>query len=214
MRRLLALAILVGCGTGCRDSADALARDYRNVNNEAVDALMMITGEPSAKMMLTRVLKEYPKRIQLFNDRVKNWKQNNEKTDYGEQIYTSDSVVILFVENEMNMERLKLEKARLQKLVSQMTEEERDTRRQGGEANPTIDPKALWPNLTEVIDEKSPEIEKIQGQLEKGSDVMTIYNELGRDEKFLKSAKMKTLKESFEKKYEDFKQNRIRKFSP
>src|SRR4051794_14561883 len=117
MKKHLALLLFLGCSAGCRDSADTLSRDYRNLNNEAIDALMMITSEGQAQAMHVRVLKDFGNRIQGVNDRCKNWKQNNEKEDYGSQIYTSDSVLILAVESEMNKERLDLETKRLKALL-------------------------------------------------------------------------------------------------
>jgi len=205
MRRILGVSLLLLCGAGCRDSADALARDYRNLNNEVIDAMMMITDDASAKVMLDRVLVEYPKRMRSVDDRVKNWKQNNEKEDYGSQIYNSDSVMILILENQMNKDRLALEEARLKKLLGAIVE----AKRQEGQANVT--PEAACPNLAKLVGSEGKDLDPIKANLEKGTDVISVYKELGQDERFLKSARMKSLKEAFEKKFDEFKQTHLAK---
>jgi hypothetical protein len=196
MRQKLGILALLVCGAGCRDSAYALARDYRNLNNEAIDAVMMINNEEQAKILITRVIKEYPIRLQGVDFRAKNWKQNNEKDDYGSQIYLADSTVILLVETEMNKERLELEVKRLKNLVEQM----------GGPAQ--------CPEMAKLTDLKGPELSPIVSQLEKGGgDIAGILKEINNDEKLLKRGKMKAYKESFEKKYEEFKQSHMAKLN-
>ncbi len=201
-QHLLAL-VLTLCAAGCRDSADMLSRDYRNLNNEAVDALMMITDESSANMMLERVIKQYPKRLQSVDDRVKNWKQNNEKDDYGSQIYSSDSMAILLIETEMNKQRVLLEEKRLQGLFRQLEGEARKSGQQGN-----FDAKQALPSLHALVSEG--EAKKVYDQLEskQGGEVVKVLEEINRDEKLLKNSKMKALKEAFDEKVAKFKQER------
>src|SRR5436309_2785595 len=123
MRRVSAVFFLLVAVAGCRDSADAMSRFYRSVNNEALDALMMITSDSICKDMMERILLEYPDRIhgpapRGVEARVKVWKQNNEKDDYGAQLLTSDSVVILLIENSINQKRLAMEESRLRALMN------------------------------------------------------------------------------------------------
>jgi hypothetical protein len=200
MRRTLLLLLLIAAGTGCRDQADNLARDYRNLINESIDALMMIDSEAKAQMMVDRVLKPLPNRLKGVGDRVRNWKQNAEKTDYGQQLFTSDSVIILKLENEMNKERLDLEAARLQKLRDALMDEAR----QGGEGD--ANPKTALPNLSAVIES---DVASIRGVLSSGTELLGVLEEVRTDEKLLKSGKMQLLKDDFDKKLDDFKQNRI-----
>jgi hypothetical protein len=207
MKRIVGALLLLGVGAGCRDTAENLSRDYRNLINEAVDALMMVNSEAQAKMLTERVLKPYSTRIRGVNDRVKTWKQNAEKTDYGSQLFTSDSVVILMVENEMNQERLKLEHERIKKLVADMTKAEEETRRQAGDANP-VTPVTTWPTLAALAEGKEG-IEPIRNNLEQGTDVLAVLKEVQTDEKLLKDGRMMKLKESFDKKIEDFKKDRV-----
>lgn len=209
MRRVLGALMLIGCGAGCRDTADVLSRDYRNLHNEAVDCLMMITGEPQAKAVKARVLDQFGTRIKSVTDRTKNWKQNAEKTDYGSQLLTSDSVVILMLENEMNRERLQLESARLKKLLEDLVAAETARRRQAGDNNP-VNTKLEWPTLSDLVESREA-IEQVKAQLEQGGDVLGVLNEVRTDEKLLGSPKMKKLKEDFDKKVEDFKQSRLLK---
>jgi type I site-specific restriction-modification system R (restriction) subunit len=199
MRHYFPFAIVILCA-GCRDSADMLSRDFRNLNNEAIDALMMITDESSAKTMLERVIKQYPKKLQLVDDRCKNWKQNNEKDDYGSQIWTSDSVAILIVETEMNKQRLALEEARLAKLLKQLK---------------SANPSASLPGLGALLGDEGNETKRIHDQLEgkEGGEVIKILQEINKDEKLLKNGRMKNLKDAFDVKLQDFKTNRILKLN-
>ena len=66
-----------------------------------------------------------------------------------------------------------------------MTENEKETQ-QNGDQTP-VDAKALWPALTEIVTGKNIDVDKIKEQLEQGSDVVRMLNELATDERFLKT---------------------------
>ena len=46
-RCLLVLCLVAGL-SGCTDTIDSVTREYRNANNEAIDAMMMVTSEARA----------------------------------------------------------------------------------------------------------------------------------------------------------------------
>jgi hypothetical protein len=101
---------------GCRESADALSRDYRNLNNEAVDTLMMVTGESSARLATERILKQYGERKKAIDDRFKTWKQNTDDDEITTTTLQSESVMFLLIETKINKQRAVLEKERIEKL--------------------------------------------------------------------------------------------------
>jgi hypothetical protein len=207
--RILAFLVLVGCTTACRDSADQLSRDYRNLNNEAIDALMMITDEPQAKLMLERVIREYPQKLKVVDDRCKNWKQNTEKDEYATQIFTSDSMAILLVECKMNQERLELEKRRLKRLNDQLVADEREARRQAGDPNAIVEPRTLFPTISLLLSDEKDDLKRIETQLEKGGEVIGVLREIEKDERLLKSKKISDLKDAFQSKVDTFMKDRI-----
>ena len=57
---------------------------------------------------------------------------------------------MMMAEERTSAVRVKLEKNRLGKLLEAHIERETDRRRQNGEANPVVDPKKLWPSLTDL----------------------------------------------------------------
>src|SRR5205085_11426354 len=70
---LIGLLFLV---VGCTDNIDSVTREYRAVNNEAIDALMMITTEAKAREMTIRVFKPLLKRYEGINNKLKIVKSN------------------------------------------------------------------------------------------------------------------------------------------
>jgi hypothetical protein len=117
-RRLSFLSFLLLCATGCTDSIDAMARDTRNMNNEAVDALMVVTNDAQAKIVIDRVFDNYQEKVKKIDDRLKNWDFRDSK-EKANDLFLSDSLAILFVENVANRDRLLIEKTRLKELAAQ-----------------------------------------------------------------------------------------------
>ncbi len=112
---LLALAPLTGCSA---DDANSISRDYRNINNEAIDALMMTTSEARAKIANEKVLKTYSARISDVDKRLDLWVQNAEEKFIIANTLNSESAATLIAENKINLKRLELERARLQRLAA------------------------------------------------------------------------------------------------
>jgi hypothetical protein len=113
---LASLPSLAGCST---DSANSLSRDYRNLNNEAIDALMMVTSEERAQLAKTKILgKVYTERLQAIDKRMDSWLQNTDDKLIVLETMTSESVVTLLAELPINAKRLELEQKRLGNLLA------------------------------------------------------------------------------------------------
>ncbi len=107
---LLCLAGLAGCST---DSADSLSRDYRNLNNEAIDALMMSTSEARAKFAKDKILKPYGERLKNIDKRFDDWLRNTDDKEIIRDTLSSDSVATLLAELPINRKRLENEQKRI-----------------------------------------------------------------------------------------------------
>jgi hypothetical protein len=139
----LALGLLTGCST---DSANSLSRNYRNINNEAIDALMLVTNESRAETANVKIIKTYKDRLIEIDKRLDTYVQNQEEKLILFETLTSESVVILFAECTINQKRLDLEQQRLKNLLATLVQREKDRRK---EANDPEEVKIgkLWPNL-------------------------------------------------------------------
>ena len=150
MKKLVLLPLLctlVGCST---DNASSLARDYRNLNNEYLDALMMVTNESSAKFAQDKVVKPYTDRKGKIDKRYETWELNTDDKEIVKDLLSSESVVMLFAEHRINRIRLQREKARVKKLLEFKIETEKERQRLAGVANPVVDSRKEWPNLSEL----------------------------------------------------------------
>ncbi len=150
MKKLVLLPLLctlVGCST---DNASSLARDYRNLNNEYLDALMMVTSESTAKFAQDKVIKPYSERKGKIDKRYQTWELNTDNKEIVKDLLSSESVTMLFAEHRINRIRLQREKDRLKKLLNSKIETEKERQRQAGVANPAVDSRKEWPNLSEL----------------------------------------------------------------
>lgn len=139
MKRTLAALALVLVAAGCGDNATILSREYRNYNNEFIDALMTTTNETRAKIAKDKVIDTYETRIADLDKRMDIWEQNKEKEDVSRDTFTSESVALLFSENKRNQERHAREKDRLRKVLDALKAQ-----------NPGADPAKEWPALNEL----------------------------------------------------------------
>jgi hypothetical protein len=163
---LMVVAIaMAGCST---DSAHTLSRDYRNLDNEAIDALMMITGEARARFARDKIFKPYNERLTKIDDRAATWLQNTEDDFIVRDTMGSESVMTLIDESEVNKTRLKLELDRIKVLL--------DTK---AKDNPGVDPAKEWPALSSFA---------------AGSETNSLKNHLDRNKFFELIAQFKTEK--------------------
>jgi hypothetical protein len=151
MKKKLAWLPLVALLVGCSENAHSLSRDYRNLNNDAIDALMMVTSESRATVANTKVFKPYSDRLAAIDKRYETWIQNTDDKVIILDTMTSESVAVLLSENAINKRRLQLERQRLQKLLDDFKDKRIERLKLAGEANPVVDPRKEWPNLADLV---------------------------------------------------------------
>ncbi len=146
----LALALLL---TGCTDSMDSITRELRNANNEAIDAMMMITSEQQAYRMNTRVLKPLNERYASIEYKLKAWENNrNSKKEIVEETFDSNGFYLYIAELEVNKQRYTMERTRLRNLYKQYQDRKLDEMRAAGDADPIIvNPREVCPELFELV---------------------------------------------------------------
>lgn len=191
MKRTFAFLLVVLAASGCVESADSISREYRNLNNEAIDSLMMVTSEARARTAVDRVLSEYENKLKKIEDKVKAYKMNA-KIDILKQMYTSDSIVILTLENGYNKQRLEAEKKRLKRLFDTLKAEQ-----------PGVELKYL-----EELSKSGDKTNKIAQQLEKNS-LLELFNQILKDPKLFKDGpppELKGFSESYQRKIDKFKE--------
>jgi hypothetical protein len=195
--RRLALLPVVLCLAGCRgDSAGAISRDYRNINNEVIDSLMMVTGESRAKFANEKILKTYNERVGAVDKRVEIWEQNREIADIVLDMLTSESTSTLFAENQINLKRLDLERKRIQRLLDMKKQEETDRRRQLGDPNPVVDSRKEWPNLHDLAG--GGQLSSFKQNLENGGKLAGLFKKLVEQGKKNLPPNIKELRDAFD----------------
>ncbi len=124
---LLCLTGLAGCST---DSAYSLSRDYRSLNNEVIDALMMSTTEERAKLAQEKIIKPYSDRLQKIDKRFASWLQNTDDKEIVRDTLTEISVATLISEIPINTRRLEHEQQRIDAMVKARQKEGVDVRKE------------------------------------------------------------------------------------
>jgi hypothetical protein len=138
---------------GCSDNASSLSRDYRNLNNEYLDTLMMVRNEDTARWANEKIFKTYQDRKGKIDTREETYERNTDDKEIVKDMMSSESVAMLLAEHKINQLRLSRELARISKLLEANIEREKERMRQGGDANPVVDEKKikdLWPTLREI----------------------------------------------------------------
>jgi len=141
------LLILVGC----TDTIDTVTREYRNTTNEAIDALMLVTDEPSALRMTNRVFKPMTARYKAIDEKLNIIKVNRVKKDLVKEVYESDGFQIYLNELDMNRQRLSLEVARLCSFLKQYEKEERMRLDEEGKFNEEPNLKMVCPGIYDLV---------------------------------------------------------------
>lgn len=193
---LLCLTGLAGCST---DSAAGLSRDYRNLNNEAVDALMMSTSEDRAKLARDKVLKVYGDRLKAIDKRCEDWLRNTDDKLVVFETMDSESVITLLVETPINAKRLAHEQQRILAMCAYRAKEiadrmaidgTLDRMRQEGVANPEAaiqskareEAKKEWPVLHAFA--AGSHLSDVKMQLEKGNKFFGLVRAFKEDKKW------------------------------
>jgi hypothetical protein len=168
------LALVLCSVAGCsNDSAHTLSRDYRNMNNECIDAMMMVTSESRAKFAATKIFKPFPDRIGPLDQRTANFEQNTDDNVIVLQVVNTESVAILFAENSINQRRFKLEQDRIKNLVAFKIRTEEDKLKAEGQANPVVKAGDKWPNLNDFATGLA--TSTFKSHLDKGTALFALY---------------------------------------
>ncbi|HZZ79998.1 MAG TPA: hypothetical protein VFE62_15875 [Gemmataceae bacterium] len=151
---------------GCTDNMDSLCREFRNANNEALDAISMMVDEESCQKMNVRVIKPVTDRYKDIERRMDIWK-NNRATDKElvEQTFKADGFYMYLAELDVNRQRYSLERMRLRNLYKQYMDQEAQKMRDAGEIEPIPDPQKACPKLHEMLSQDK--LKPIQDQLTK-----------------------------------------------
>jgi hypothetical protein len=153
---------LVLCLVGCTDTVDSVTREYRNANNEAIDAMMLVTSERRADDMIKRVFKTSTERYQAIDKRLETVERNTaKKKDFVKNVFESNGVHLYLNELEINAQRFSLEVIRMRNLAKQLVEKEKP----GAELN-DVSMQEVCPKIHELIRPGSPYLSTLRTQLE------------------------------------------------
>jgi hypothetical protein len=145
----IAFAVFIVAFVGCTDTIDTVTREYRNTNNEVVDALMMITDERSATRMKLRIFDQMLARYNTIDGHLKTVTDNRSRKEFVKEYYESDGLLLYKADLQVNQLRFNLESRRLQALVDQyvlIKQKELDAK---GDRTP-VNAQELCPNLWKV----------------------------------------------------------------
>ncbi|MSU80036.1 MAG: hypothetical protein EXS16_18340 [Gemmataceae bacterium] len=130
--------------TGCTDTVDSISREYRNTNNEGIDAMMMITSDETARRMNIRVFRPLKERYDNIDNRLKALHNNSTNHDFVTACLESTNVHLFLTELEINRQRYTLEMMRLRRLTENLMEKKLAE-------NPDAKIEEVLPGLTEIV---------------------------------------------------------------
>ena len=164
IQRFLLVAVMLGMLTGCVDTIDSVAREYRNEINECIDAMMMVTNEASAKEMTIRVFKPSLEKFQGIDKKLKVFEANRETLEFVKEAIDANGFYLLESEYDYNRQRYALEKTRLRHVRDEIVNAQRDKLIAEGNANPAEAAANCCPKLDELLRESSP-LSSLEAQL-------------------------------------------------
>lgn len=159
---------------GCTDNMETITRELRNANNEAMDALMMVTSEQQAYRMNVRVFKPLSERYKAIEFKLKGWQSNREPKEQAEETFNSNGFYLYLAETETNRRRFAVEMTRLRNLRDQYVKRKLEETGEGDSVLPPDKVKQYWPSLSELIDTES-SLGAIKSQLQNPA-IMQIVN--------------------------------------
>jgi hypothetical protein len=170
------LAMALCCVAGCsNDSAYSLSRDYRNINNEFIDGLMIVTSERQAKFVNEKIIKAYPERIEKVNKRVATYEQNTDEKVIILQMVDSESVATLFAEGAINGKRLSHEAARIKRIVDTRVNTHLERLRAGGMKDPEAIEKATEEARKELPVLSAMTVSSLQNTMNKPNPIVALF---------------------------------------
>jgi hypothetical protein len=141
--RSLIFAIILACVCGCTDTINSVTLEYRNANNEALDAMMMVTNEETAKVMTMRVFKPLGERYKSLDTKLKIIDSNRTKKEMIKETFESDGTHMYLTELIVNQQRYSLERTRLRTIINHYADKKRQEMIEAGQEDPEV-------NLAEV----------------------------------------------------------------
>ena len=141
IRRCLLILGLLLLLTGCTDSIDSVTRELRNMNNEVIDAMMMVTNETQAHRMNARVFKPMRERYGEIERKLKIVNANRLKKEFAKEVLESDGMQVYLTDLAVNRQRFALEMTRLRNLHKQILDD----------ADPQQPPQKICPVLHEMM---------------------------------------------------------------
>jgi len=163
--KLLPLGLLF-FAVGCTDTFDTICREYRNTNNEAIDALTMVTDNDSAKRYTMRIFGPMMHRYKDIDTKVKIIEVNRTKSDFVKELFESDGFQLYIADLEVNRQRMALEVTRLRYLLKQYGDKERDRLDAEGERNKEVNLAVVCKELYDLVEIES-NLEPLRNQLTK-----------------------------------------------
>jgi hypothetical protein len=174
----LPLVVLTLVCAGCVDSWDTEMREYRNTNNEVIDAMMMVTSESQAEGMTARVFKPMGERYEAIDKKLGILVIGAAKKDIVKEVFESDGVHMYLTELEVNRQRFALEMTRLRNLRQQILDAEMAELKRQGDANPKVDAQKICPKLDDLVS-NGDTLRKIREQLGPKAPLLDLMNQFG-----------------------------------
>jgi hypothetical protein len=202
-KRILLVLALVAV-TGCVDTPDSVCREFRNANNEHIDALMMVTSEAQAKKMTVRVFSQMSDRYKLLDKKwdimETNWGRAPD-FDAIKSFLESDGLHLYRAEYRANAQRCSLELARLRNLLNQLVENAKQKARDEGGNPDEVVTSAAFPALHALVNAGNT-ISVLRGQMESPrlETLLTKFN--GRLD--VEKLEGKAVLDNYKKKYKTF----------
>jgi hypothetical protein len=191
-KSLVVVAILAL--TGCTDTIDSISREYRNANNEVIDAVMAITSEQKAKDINARIFKTIPERYKKMDDKLKNYETNQATNlEMVTNYLTSDGVQLLIADRKANVKRFDVAMKRLKELYEQYINEAREA--QGND----FDENAVAPTIRDIIRVPSHPLVQFEKQLNTSEIETKMAKWDDKPPKGVPDQKYKELKTEFDK---------------
>lgn len=154
---------------GCVDTPDSVAKEFRNANNEHIDAMMMVTNDTQAERMTVRVFSRMKERYDALDkkwDIMQQGMGRNPSQDTIREFLWADGVHLYRAEYRPNAQRFTLEMARLRDLYKKTLDAAKKAAQDRGEDPDKVIGENVCKALHTVVMQKAT-LDPLRGQLEK-----------------------------------------------